>query len=172
MKIQPGQCKRCKAVIYLSREAGITWTADMEPLDALTMVGPLVEGREIYLLSLDGRQLGPAPATILKELLRGGRTIVASHPCPTAVAGALLSLAEKGVRQGDQGRPKGRETGTQAPSRRSLAPTRSSSTAPTAGHLGSRPICNGCSQPCDDGTYASIELGNLTVWAEHVDTCP
>lgn len=33
------------------------------------------------------------------------------------------------------------------------------------------PRCDGCSRPCADGTYASIQLGDLTVWAHHVTTC-
>jgi hypothetical protein len=169
MKIQPGQCKRCKAVIYLVREAGITWTADMTPLDAQTVIQALVGGREIYAVSLDGKQLKPAPGHLVKSWLSDGRTIVASHPCPTAVAGALLSAVEKAGREVVPGKGPGPSV---PPKNRSSGPLRSSATAPTAEHPGSRPTCDGCSQPCADGTYASIDLGDLTVWAHHVDTCP
>jgi hypothetical protein len=37
----------------------------------------------------------------------------------------------------------------------------------------STPVCDECGKPCADGTYASIELGDLLVWAAHVseDQC-
>lgn len=31
-----------------------------------------------------------------------------------------------------------------------------------------QPCCDACGQPCADGTYASIQVGELTVWAQHV----
>lgn len=180
MKIQPGQCKRCKAVIYLVREAGITWTADMTPLDDQSLIAALVGGQEIYLLALDGKQFGPAPSQKLKEFLSGGRTLLASHPCPTAVAGALLSAiqkAERDVVPGKGPRP------SVPPKNRFSGQPRSLGTVPTADRSPSeapfdfqkmklKPVCDGCSQPMDDGTYASVELGDILVWAQHVDACP
>lgn len=31
------------------------------------------------------------------------------------------------------------------------------------------PKCSGCGRPCADGTYSAIHLGELLVWAEHLD---
>lgn len=171
MKIQPGQCKRCKAVIYLVREAGITWTADMTPLDDQSLIAALVGGQEIYLLALDGKQFGPAPSQKLKEFLSGGRTLLASHPCPTAVAGALLSASEKAERAVTPGKGPGPSV---PPKNRSSAPLRSSPTAPTADHAPSeaQPKCSNCSRTLtDDDSYSSVELGDILVWAQHVDAC-
>lgn len=34
-----------------------------------------------------------------------------------------------------------------------------------------QPRCSACGKPCEDGTYASVALGDLILWAEHVDHC-
>lgn len=175
MKIQPGQCKRCKAVIYLVREAGITWTADMEPLDAQSLIAALVGGQEIYLLSLDGKQLWPAPNDQLKEYLAGDRTLLASHPCPTAVAGALLSAVQKAERDVVPGKGPGPSV---PPKNRFSDQPRSLGAVPTAdrsrfrGKGDTQPKCSNCSRTLTDAdSYSSVELGDILVWAQHVDDC-
>lgn len=81
---------------------------------------------------------------------------------PSGVTGAGLPRSEP-------------QEGVQAPVSRPNTPspvpgaTRGSA-RPSGGRT--RPRCDGCGQPCADGTYASVAVGELTVWAQHVQECP
>ena len=173
-------------MIYLAEEVGLRWTADLEPLDAQAAVQALMVGREVYRVTQPGPRLSTAKPDVLKALReRGtaeGPVVVASHPCPTGAAKAFKPVLPASQEDGGTGAPK-------APARPSEArtapisgqPTGSSSVPSAASHRSrvprtvadgyARPVCDGCGQPCNDGTYASIALGDLIQWAHHVDEC-
>lgn len=166
MKIKVGQC-RCMEIIYLVEEAGLVWTADMKPLDAGEAVDALLGGRELYRVTgaTEGtRRLSTAKPAVLAALRGepGERPVVVrSHGCPPRAARALI--APLPGKEPDPC-PKGRENGAQGPARAVPA-------EPVTSRR-SRTVCDACSKPCADGTYASIELGDLLVWAQHVERCP
>lgn len=71
---------------------------------------------------------------------------------------------------------------TAGPSRSKIPPTRVDGYSRRAGEEGPvgvmtfevdprNPRCSGCGKACADGTYASIGLGEIIVWAHHVDDC-
>ena len=174
MKIKVGQC-RCMEIIYLVEEAGLVWTADMTPLDAVDAVDALLGGRELYQVtggSGGTLRLSTARPDVLRALRSGlgdPPVVVRSHGCPPRAARALA--APLPGKEPDPC-PKGRENGVQGAARAVPAEPVTSRRSRTAVQRSSEPLCDGCSQPCADGTYASIELGDLLVWAQHVERCP
>lgn len=174
-----GQCQRCMGMIYLAEEVGLRWTADLEPLDAQKAVQALMVGREVYRVTQPGPRLQTAKPDVLRALREaepGERpVVVASHPCPTGAAKAFKPVLPASQEPG-QGNPQGAHPkASVAPSRPSSGPSTTSSTRPTARDAARQasdgPRCDGCGQPCADGTYASIALGDLVQWAHHVTTC-
>lgn len=168
-------CTRCNKIIYLAEEAGLRWTADVEPLDAQEALTALVGGREVYRVTLPGPSLSTARPAVLKALREapvGDRPIVvASHPCPTGVAKALRAVLPASEGEGGPGAPKG----PAGPSGRRTAPSSGRATepcgVPSAANLRTEPVCDGCGEVCADGTYASVGLGDLIVWAHHTEHC-
>ena len=179
-------CTRCNKIIYLAEEVGLRWTADLTPLDAQAAIQALVDGREVYRVTQPGNRLSTAKPDVLKALRERGTTegpvVVASHPCPSGAAKALKPVLPAVQEEGGPGAPKA----SAGPSERRTAqlsgqPTGSSSvpaavTSRSEGRAGphasgAQPRCDGCGQPCADGTYASIALGDIVQWAHHVDAC-
>lgn len=160
MKTEP--CNGCGRMIIVHSVANLAVRCDPTPLGAQEVVRELGAGRQMW-TPQDGRRLRaarPGDAELLRE-----------HRC--TAAGALRSPSPV---LGDPNRPKGRQAGTH-----SLAGPPTPSSAPRTAHSGARhaaspssetrPRCSACGQPCTDGTYASVGVGELTVWAQHVETC-
>lgn len=167
------QCLRCKGVIYRADEVGLVWTADLNTLDAQTALQALMGGKQVYVV--DAQTLRTARPEDLSRLREANPPmVVASHPCP-AGASKVLEAAPEG-----QGEGQGPKEPARLPSHPSSGPSTEPPGARTAvkprseragSRLRAHPTCDGCGKPCADGTYASIELGDLLVWAHHVENC-
>lgn len=185
------ECPKCRGRILRQKVGGIETKANLTPV-----TNPMGDTGRVYRVTFDGsgrpRSLRPAyPAELVAFVTGpvGDRPyLVREHPC-AAVSRPLTPSPASGT--GDPG--KGPQTGVQrfladlstpSPDRsteasgvRSADRPRSDRTPgkgsvrPSAG-LAPRPRCSGCGKPCEDGTYASVALGDLVLWAEHVDRCP
>ncbi len=167
-------CPSCSTPVYRVKVGGIEYTANLAALDAQQAVAEVIAGRRLYRLTFVGGNpvsLRPADNRMLAALNRGPDerpTVVSQHPC-TAVSRPLTP----GTASGSTSAPKGRETGVVDPATPSPARPTERSGARSAERPPSDAVrCSECGQPCEDGTYASIALGELTLWAAHFDTCP
>lgn len=168
MKIQPASCGRCSKIIHLVEDAGIRWTLNPEPLDAHQATQTLLSGQELYALrrTREGRPYGllvPTPDLLggLHDPSPASRPeILGTHPCPTGAAHALLPASQPASEEKGVVCPKGRQS--PAPEAARAIPAE-----PATPSRSDAPVCDNCSQPCEDGTYASVRLGELTVWAIH-----
>lgn len=169
-------CTRCSKIIYLVEEVGLRWTADLEPLDAQEAVSALVSGRQVYRVTQPGTRLSTARPGVLKALREAEPSerpiVVGSHPCPEGAARPLTPVqgGGEGLAPKASGRP------PVPPSRPSLGLPTGGSTVKSADRRGTEtlrgaPKCDTCGQPCEDGTYGAIQLGDLYVWAQHVNAC-
>lgn len=164
-------CTGCGRPILVHKIANLTVKCEPTPLtDVGDIVKLLTSPNPPSLWMVERNQQGQPVR--LRGARRGERGPVPEHRC-TRVSG---SQGPPSVLGGPDA-PKGRETGVQgvaAPSTPSSAPWTARSSAPSAvSHRSEGPRCDRCSKPCADGTYASIALGELTVWAQHVreDVC-
>ena len=165
-------CPSCSTPVYRLKVGGLETTADMTALDSPAAVGEVISGRRLYrIVFTGGRPLAmyPADNLVLSKLATaepGDRPfVVAGHPC-TAVSRPFTAPVDPEAGSG----PKDRPAGPQTPSR---VPQTDPSGVPSAETPRSDgPRCSGCGQPCADGTYASVAVGELTVWAAHVLECP
>jgi len=161
--IQP--CTGCGRPVLVHKIANLTVKCDPAPL---TNVGDIVK-----LLTLPD-----PPALWVVEWNQHGQPVklrgarpgeagpVPEHRCVRVSGSRIVSAAKETTPD-----PKGPQTGVQSladPSTPSSAPWTDHSGAPVAASRRSEPRCNSCSQSCADGTYASISVGELTVWAQHV----
>lgn len=166
------QCLRCKGVIYRADEVGLVWTADLNTLDAQTALHALLDGRQVYVVLQPGNILTTARPEDLSRLREANPPmVVASHPCPAGASKVLEARLPAPEGEGEGGAPKEPARPSAVPSRPSSGPSTEPSGAQTAVKHRSDPVCDGCGKPCADGTYASIELGDLLVWAHHVENC-
>lgn len=165
MIVKMATCTRCRQLIWMGEEVGLRWTADLQPLDAQEALSVVVGGRDVYRLTQPGPDLKAARPDVLTQLRTaepGERpVVVASHPCPS---GAARSLPKAEVAPEADPCPKVPEKPAQGAARGRPAPRATSRRT-------EKPKCDGCGQPCADGTYASIALGDIVQWAHHVDTC-
>lgn len=165
-------CLRCARVIYRADEVGLVWTADLEPLDAQTALHALVDGKQVYTVAHPGPVLATARPEALARLREGlPVTVVASHPCPAGASKVLEAVLPAPESEGEGQGPKEPARPLEEPSRPSSEPSTEPSGARTAATRRSEPKCDGCGKPCPAGTYASIELGDLLVWAHHTEDC-
>lgn len=187
MKIEP--CVGCGRMILTERMAGLTIKCDPTPL---TDVGDIVrllthpnppslwvveknqQGQPVRLRGARPGELGPVP----------------EHRCQERFSGSLPASPGGRRPESPVTPPKALQGPPAAPSTPSSAPRRERSSAQPVGsalserlnRVGEGPVCpaergpavlcDGCSQPCADGTYASVQLGELTIWAQHVTECP
>lgn len=87
---------------------------------------------------------------------------------PGGIGAPRLSLAGRTTPSPDRStEPSGARSADRPRSDRSPG---KGSVRPSDGIAG-RPRCSACGEPCADGTYASVALGDLVLWAEHVDRC-
>lgn len=172
-------CPACSTPVWRWKAGGIEYTADPTALNAQEAVTAHLGGRRLYRLTLVGghRNIRPAWNTELTALSGAEPpTILGGHPCKAVTRPYAAPQPTGGT--GAPGKapspPAGRTAASSAPS----APTPPPSGAPAAakprseGRTGG-PRCDACGHPCADGTYASVEVGDLVVWATHVQegTC-
>ena len=174
-------CTRCGRIIYLAEEVGLRWTADLGPLDAQTAVQAPVGGQELYRVTQPGNRLSHAKPDVL-ALLRTADArpiVVASHPCPAGAAKALKPVLPASQEEGGPGAPKVSAGPSAGRTARFSGPSTGLSGVQGAeshrfrveGLTRDNLVCDGCGQPCADGTYASIALGDIIQWAHHVEEC-
>lgn len=182
------ECPRCRERILRQKVGGIEAKANLTPV-----TDPVGDTGRVYRVTFDDagrpRALRPAYPTELVAFVTGPVEarpyLVREHPC-TAVsrpipasgtdpAGGPGKAPQAGV-QSLAGRttpsparstdPSGARSAAQ---RRSDGPLRGPSGSSDG--LAARPRCSACGKPCEDGTYASIALGDAVLWAEHVVHC-
>lgn len=161
-------CPSCSTVVYRWKVGGIEWTADLTAVDAQKALRARLAGHRLYRIRfMGGRPLGarPADTRILSALATAPPEerphVVAAHPC-TAVSRPIDTTPGPSVQGTPPKPPAGRTAPFPGPqgapsSVRGAGPTRSDG-----------PECSECGLPCADGTYASVDIGDLTLWAAHV----
>lgn len=156
MKLEP--CRDCGRMIL---QDGPT-RCDPSPLDGQGVATEVMSGRKIWtptfgpgLIPQSLRPASPGDTKLLREHDCAPVSRPATPPEAPAPPKALPGPAEPRV----------------ALSTPSSARQTERSSASSAGTRTSEPVCDGCGQPCTQGTYASIEVGSLIVWAEHVSGC-
>lgn len=183
------ECPRCRQQILRMKVGGIETKANLLPI-----TNPVGDTGRVYrvLFADDGRPrtLRPAyPAELVAFVTSpvGDRPyLTREHPCtavsrPIPAPGTNPSGGPGKAPQTGVQRLAGRTTpspdrSTEASGVRS-AETPASRAAekrpvrPSAG-LADQPRCSACGEPCADGTYASVALGDVVLWAEHVTHCP
>lgn len=178
--VSMGECPACRTVVYRVKVGGIEYTANLSPLDAQKAVGEVLAGRRLYRITFVGGKpsgMRPADNRHLAALSSAEPPLVVSeHPC-AAVSRPLTPTPGPSVQEDPPEPSAGRTAPFSGPqagpsSVPSAEPRRSDGIlrAPSGSSGGIQ--CSGCGQPCADGTYAAIELGELVLWAWHVDSCP
>ncbi len=184
IKVEP--CKGCGGVILVDDFMGLRVRCDPSPVDAQTATAALLAGLPLYRVVAEGgrpNQFAGASQTDLRTLvlIPGSIPLVAPHRCPTPKAPQSASQGVKGP--GTPGSaPKALQSPPVAPGALFSAPSTAPPGATTAArprsrsrikptHTGDGPRCDGCGRPCEDGTYGAIHLGELLVWAHHVESC-
>lgn len=168
IKVEP--CPGCGRLIFIKDVANLKARLDSLPVDAQEATAELIAGRTVWRIT--ETSLRPArPAELMALRNRGtveGPRILREHRCtpgsrpPTPSPGKETDPAPKG-RQGPVQPLADLSTRTSAPGMASYG-VPPAETPRTDG-----PRCDRCSVPCRQGTYASIELGELTLWAEHIN---
>ncbi|QMP84447.1 hypothetical protein HUN42_00070 [Streptomyces phage Dagobah] len=161
------QCPRCSTPVHRWKVGGIEYTADLTALDGPGATAAVLGGRKLYRITAVGPVRNIRPAYTKELAALGGAeppTIVGGHPC-TALTRPLAAPQQSGGAT-PPGKAPGPAAGRTAPS--PVPSSRTSRTARTADRRRTDPVCDQCGQPCADGTYASIALGDLVVWAQHV----
>lgn len=187
IKVEP--CKGCGGVLLVDRFMGLTVRCEATPLDAQAAGAALLAGQELHrVLYLGGRPSSFSSASpAVLGALRGEPSerpmVVVTHRCTAGATGARLTASQEvgGTQapKAPQSPPAGRGTpfsGHSSPS--STAHTAAKHPSKTRipptfvdGQSIQGPRCSGCGQPCADGTYASIELGDILIWAIHTEGC-
>lgn len=179
------ECPRCRERILRVKVGGIETTANLTPI-----TDPRGETGRVYRVAFhtDGRPraLYPAAPAELVAFVTSPPAdrpyIVRQHPC-TAVsrpipapgtnpAGGPGKAPQTGVQRflADLSTPSP-DRSTEPSGARSAAQRRSEAAVRPSPGLGARPQCSACGKVCEDGTYASVALGDLVLWAEHVTHC-
>lgn len=103
--------------------------------------------------------------------LRGARPgetgVVVEHRCTVKAADAVLKPSTSAA--GETMPPKAPRPSVARSAASSGHSTDHSGVRGAANQDSSWPACDRCSKPMANGTYASVEIGELTIWAEHVE---
>lgn len=177
--INANPCRGCGRNLFTASVANLDVRVETDPLDGDQAVQALIAGRGLWRVTYPGG-LSPANAATLAALRTepGERPyVVQEHVC-TPVS---WPYSPPPVPEANQA-PKGRQRPLVAVSTLSSVPRAERSSANGAanpvsdGRTGpsrhSGPRCSGCGNPCADGTYASVALGDIVLWAQHVTDCP
>jgi hypothetical protein len=179
------ECPRCGDRVLRQKVGGIETKASLTPI-----TNPMGDTGRVYRVLFDDsgrpRTFRPAYPTELVSFVTapvGDKPyLVRQHPC-TAVSRPLTPSPASGT----TGPKAGPETGVQSLAGRTTPSPERSTDSPAATAAGTRasrrpekapvrpspglaslPRCSACGKPCEDGTYASVALGDLVLWAEHV----
>lgn len=177
--IQIEMCRDCGQPTYTMDVTNLTVRCETAAVDAQEAVRATLAGQQLWAVhdrGLPHARLSPARTEVLK-LLSGPTppTVVREHECPRSVKGSWSASQPAVGTGGSTTYPKARVaplTASSGPTSSSSTPGSAQSAAIQASERLDGPTCDGCSKPMADGTYAAIELGELLVWAHHVDTCP
>lgn len=178
IKVEP--CKGCGAQLMVDRFMGVTVRCDPTPLDAQTAIQAVLASQTLYRVhALGGRpsSFGSASHDVLRALKTEPSSrpvVVPEHRCTPNGYKAPQTPSQAVGGTGAPVNPPKAPVGPSAPSSGSSRPTSSAlETAHTAATPDSRPQprCYTCGEPCEDGTFAAIELGDILVWATHVEEC-
>lgn len=152
-------CRGCGRPLIHHSVANLAVRLEPTPLDLNGIMGELAASRSLWMV--DGGKVRPARP--------GEAGPLREHRCSVKAADAPLEPSQPSPPPGVPANPPVRP---RTPSRRSSGQR---TTPPGVLYAGSRvsdigegPVCDSCSTPMADGTYASIEVGELTVWAQHV----
>ena len=167
-------CRGCGRSLFIHPIANLVVRLEMEPLDAAQATQALLGGRNLWRVTATS-VTGVRPAELTALAQRGvteGPHVCQEHRCRsdarqsgcTAVSRPNPTPAVPAPQPTPHRPPAGRAT-------RSSGPSAAPSSARAAGPRRSDPVCDGCGKPCADGTYAAIELGELTIWAQHILQC-
>ncbi len=173
IKVEP--CRGCGQILMLDEIApGLTVRVDTEPLDAQTAVQALVDGRELWTRKIDRTNTvvglrGATPGHLSALHAEVRPTVYRQHRCTVSAQEALSRPRTPSLRSSVQPPSPEPSVGRTAPS--SGPQTGSSSVRSAVKPRSEGPRCDACGEPMADGTYASIELGELMIWAQHIDTC-
>lgn len=174
----------CGRLTYVDEFTGLTIRTDTEPLEADGATKALLGGAELYRVYFLGgrpsRYGGATPDVLAKLRTEPGERplVVRAHRCTehstlqrgcTAVSRPNTPSPVPSAQPVPPSPSAGRtETPSPGPQ---TEPFSVPGARPTATRSDGRPTCSACGRPCADGTYASIALGELTVWAQHVEQC-
>ena len=167
-----GECPACSSRIHRMEVCGLEMKGNLIPLDAQQAMGEVIAGRRLYRITFAGGApltMRPADNLVLAKLATaepGERPyVVAEHPC--AAVSRPLGVPAGGTPAENPPVP---PAGRTAPYSGPQGVDGAASGAGTRRSDG--PRCSGCGQPCADGTYASVTLGDVVMWAQHVAECP
>lgn len=160
MELKP--CPGCGRMMLTQKIANLTVRCEPTPLDGQGVAQELGAGRQLWT-----PEFGPGliPRR-LKAARPGDGKLLREHRCPV---NAQEALSRPRTTQGGETVPPKAPRPPVARSRPSSGPLTVHSGVRGAGSPRSNPTCDRCGKPCADGTYASIEVGQLPVWAEHVN---
>lgn len=168
IKVEP--CKGCGGLILMDDFMGVRIRCDLTPLDAQTAGAAVLAGLELYRLVSEGgrpNQFASASMGELRALGAGrspGLTVVAQHRCSpkphTAVSRPIPAPDKETLTEAC---PKAQDPAQRA--------ARGPSAEPATPYRSSEPVCDGCGTPMADGSYVSIELGDIMIWKHHVEAC-
>jgi hypothetical protein len=171
------ECPRCRGRVLRQKVGGIETKANLTPV-----TDPVGDTGRVYRVLFDDagrpRTLRPAYPTELVAFVTapvGDKPyLVRQHPC-TAVSRPIPAP----VTNPAGGPGKAPQTGVQSLAGRTT-PSPDRSTEPSGARSAAqrrsdgsavRPRCSACGKVCEDGTYASVALGDVVLWAEHVTHC-
>lgn len=174
MKINLGRCTRCGKYCLLAEVNGMRAVAEMEPLSLDGTIRSIAAGRTVYVLRTDDQNRPKGLAVALTRDLRNaeGLTLLGDHEHSGAVRPAETLSTPQTAPCTDPALS-GRQAGAQGPSWPSqdatATPARAVTPSRSSRKIEVKPCCDACAQPCADGTYAAVHLGDLLVWAQHLE---
>lgn len=156
-------CVGCGRPILVHRMLGVVVKCEPTPLAGPEAVGEILAGRQLWTVDLvGGKPHGLKPAQ------PGEHKPLREHHCPNGSRGPVTASQEHAGPVAQPQPPKA----PAAPWRASSGPSRPARAGgvarPTFEARRTGPSCSACGRPCSDGTYASVEVGDLVVWAQHV----
>lgn len=162
IKVEP--CRGCGRLIFIHPIANLTVRLDSAPLEPDRAVQALMGGIPLWRVTA-ASVTGARPAELAALRERGsteGPRIHQEHRC-AAVSGPRTPSAVSTPPKGSQRPPADRSA------LRGSGPRPAPSSAPSA----DRPPtdCQRCGLPVGQGDHVAIQLGELYLWAAHINDC-
>ena len=164
-------CPACTTPVWRWKVGGIEYTANPTALDAQEAITAHLGGRKLYRLTLVGGRTHIRPAWNTELTALSGAeppTILGGHPCKAVTRPLTAPQPASGT--GARPNPPRPSAGHQTPfSGPQAEPSGARTAAKRRSEVRRGPVCDRCHQPCADGEeIVGIQLGELWVWAEHV----